>query len=151
MLRKVKGSQNRQKAIDRLAKAHFKVWCARQDTLHKLTTQLTQAYSLIGLEDLNVVGMLQNHNLAQAIGDASFSEINRQLDYKAKWYGAEIVYVGRFYPSSQVCNGCGYRHQSLGLAQRKWHCPICDVWVDRDLNAARNIRDEALRLHTASR
>lgn len=149
--RKVKGSHNREKAIRRLAKAYFRVACRRRDMIHKMTTTLTQHASLIGLEDLNVTGMLKNHRLAQAISDASFGEIRRQLVYKAAWYGGAVQIVDRFYPSSKLCNGCGWRNAELTLSVRYWQCPQCQRLLDRDLNAAWNIRDEAIRLYAASR
>jgi putative transposase len=102
--------------------------------------------ALIGIEDLNVAGMLKNRKLAQAMSDASLSEFHRQLRYKAEWYGGRVQVVGRFYPSSKMHHGCGGYKADLSLADRVWTCPACGEQVDRDLNAACNIRDEALRL-----
>lgn len=144
--RKVKGSANRRKAVLKLAKAHFRVACQRKDVLHKLSTALVRRASLVGIEDLNVAGMLKNHRLAQAISDGSFAELRRQLDYKAPAAGSQVVAVGRFYPSSRTCHSCGYVNPELTLATREWTCPACDAVLDRDLNAAQNIRDEAVRL-----
>ena len=144
--RKVKGSMNRRKAILKLAKAHFKVACQRKDVLHTFTTGLVRQASLVGIEDLNVAGMLKNHCLAQAISDGGFAEFRRQLDYKAPAFGSRVVAIGRFYPSSKTCNHCGHVNADLTLAMRAWTCPACNTVLDRDLNAARNIRDEAVRL-----
>ena len=101
---------------------------------------------MIGLENLNVRGMLKNRTLAQAVSDASFFEIARQLTYKAVWYGSAVQYVDRFFPSSKTHYGCGGYKPDLSLADRVWECPRCGQEVCRDLNAARNIRDEAIRL-----
>jgi putative transposase len=146
--RKVAGSQNWCKNSKKLAKAHYRVACQRQDTLHKLTTQVTQAYALIGLEDLNAKGMLANHGLAQAVSDASFFEVQRQLLYKAEQYGGSVQLVDRWYPSSKTCHTCGWIKEDLTLNDRSWICEQCGLINKRDLNAALNIRDEALRLVT---
>lgn len=149
--RKVLGSHNRAKAIIELARAHFQVHCKRQDAIHKMTTKIARSASVIELEDLNVTGMLQNHRIALAISDASFYEIARQITYKAAWKGGVTVLIDRFYPSSQRCNACGYRNTTLTLKDDTWHCPCCGMTIDRDLNAACNIRDQALQLIAASR
>jgi putative transposase len=94
--------------------------------------------------------MLKNRRLARAISDAGWAEIGRQLAYKAPSAGAQLVWVDRFYPSSQLHNGCGGRRSDLSLEERRWRCPRCGQVVERDLNAALNIRDEAVRLITAS-
>ena len=93
-----------------------------------------------------MVGMLKNQRLAQALSDASLSEFHRQLRYKADWYGGSVQAVDRFFPSSKVHNGCGGYKGDLELSDRVWICPVCGKRVERDLNAARNIRDQALRL-----
>lgn len=144
--RKQKGSHNYQKSSQKLANAHYKVACARKDFIHKITAQITKRYALIGVEDLNVKGMLKNHHLAQVISDVSLGEITRQLEYKAKWCGGQIIYVGRFFPSSRLHNGCGWLNRELKLSDREWICQGCGEVVSRDYNAALNIRDEALRL-----
>ncbi len=117
-------------------------------TLHKLTTQVTRRYALIGLEDLNTKGMLANHCLAQAVSDASFFEVQRQLLYKAEQCGGYVQLVSRWYPSSKTCHGCGWIKQDLTLEDRVWVCEQCSAVNERDLNASLNIRDEALRLVT---
>lgn len=147
----VNGSANRRKAVRKLAKAHFRVACQRKDVMRKLTTALVRRASLIGIEDLNVAGMLKNHHLAQAIADASWAEFRRQLAYKAPAAGSQVVVIGRFVASSKTCNYCGHVNDNLTLTMREWDCPNpdCRTHLDRDLNAARNIRDEAVRLARA--
>jgi len=142
LARKQKGSKNWHTAKRNLARLHLRIANLRADAIHKLTTRLATRASVIALETLNVVGMLQNHKLARALADAAFSEIVRQLSYKAQ----QVVRVDPFYPSSKTCNECGYINRNLILADRTWTCPGCGVILDRDSNAARNIRDEGLRL-----
>jgi putative transposase len=139
-------SNNRRKAVLKLAKAHYRIACRRNDVLHKLTTRLVQQAAIIGIEDLHVQGMIKNHRLAQALSDAAFAEFRRQLEYKAPAAGSRVIVIGPFFPSSRTCNTCGYVNPELALAQRFWDCPACGVTLDRDLNAAQNIRDEAIRL-----
>jgi putative transposase len=144
--RRVKGSRNRRKVVLKLARAYYRVECKRSDALHKISSHLARKASFLGIEDLHVAGMLKNRRLSQALSDASLSELHRQLRYKAEWHGGVVVAIDRFFPSSRIHNGCsGYKHD-LGLAERVWTCPACGAQVDRDLNAARNIRDEALRV-----
>jgi putative transposase len=146
--RKVEGSQNWWKNTNKLAKAHYRVACQRQDSLHKMTTYLARTYALIGLEDLNTKGMLANHCLAQATSDASFFEVQRQLLYKTEQYGGDVQLVSQWYPSSKTCHACGWIKDDLTLDDRVWVCEQCGVVLDRDFNASLNIRDEALRLIT---
>jgi putative transposase len=142
LARKQKGSQNRQKAKRKLARLHLRIANLRADAIHKLTTRLAAKASTVALETLNVVGMLKNRKLARAIADASFAELVRQLGYKA----VQVVRVGSFYPSSKTCNACGVVNYDLTLSDRAWVCPACGATLDRDLNAAQNIRDEGIRL-----
>jgi len=144
--RRTKGSQNHRKAVLKLARAHYRVGCLRADAQHKATTQIVRKATLIGIEDLNVAGMLKNRKLAQALSDASLSEFQRHLRYKAAWHGGRLVTIDRFYPSSKIHNRCGGYKADLDLSDRIWTCEACGEQVDRDLNAARNIRDEALRV-----
>jgi putative transposase len=144
--RKVEGSQNWWKNTSKLAKAHYRVACQRQDTLHKMTTHVARTYALIGLEDLNTKGMLANHCLAQAVSDASFFEVKRQLLYKAEQYGGYVQLVDRWFASSKTCHHCGWVKEDLTLGTRVWACEQCGAANERDLNAALNTRDEALRL-----
>ncbi len=144
--RKVEGSQNWWKHKKKLAKAHSRVANQRADSLHKMTTYLAQTYALIGLEDLNTRGMLANHQLARAVADASFFEVKRQLLYKSEQYGGYVQLVDRWYASSKTCHQCGWVKKDLTLADREWQCEQCGVTNQRDHNAAKNIREEALRM-----
>ena len=146
--RKVEGSENWWKNTKKLAKAHYRVVCQHRDTLHKMTTHLAQTYALIGLEDLNAKGMLANHRLAQAVSDASFFEVKRQLLYKSEHFGGDVQLVDRWYASSKTCSSCGWVDTDLNLGDRVFICQGCGLSIDRDFNASLNIRDEALRLVT---
>jgi putative transposase len=135
---KVKGSNNRQKAVVKLARQHRRVAAIRNDAIHKITSYLAQNHSLVVIEDLNVVGLLSNHKLAGAIADCGFGEFRRQLEYKCARYGSELGIADRFYPSSQLCSCCRHQ-QKLSLAVRVYDCPRCGLSIDRDLNAAINL------------
>lgn len=144
--RKVEGSHNWWKNARKLARAHYHVACQRQDSLHKMTTHVARTFALIGLEDLHVKGMLANHRLAQAVSDASFFEVKRQLLYKTEQHGGYVQLVDRWFPSSKTCSGCGWVDEHLTLADRVFRCEACGLFIDRDFNAAINIRQEALRM-----
>ncbi|HEY7419697.1 MAG TPA: RNA-guided endonuclease TnpB family protein, partial [Ktedonobacteraceae bacterium] len=146
--RKVEGSKNWYKNVRKLARAHYCVANQRADTLHNMTTHIARTYKLIGMEDLSTKGMLAHHTLAQAVSDASFFETQRQLVYKSDFYGSSIQLVDRWYPSSKTCNVCGWVKEDLTRADRAWTCEECHTHHARDLNAARNIEAEALRLVT---
>jgi putative transposase len=147
--RKQKGSANRAKAKTKLARLHLSIANVRKDALHKLTTTLATNYSTIGIEDLNVSGMLKNGKLARAIADAGFFEFRRQLEYKAAMTGAQVIVIDRFYPSSKTCSGCGAIH-AITLSDRVIECG-CGLKMDRDLNAAINIRRQALAQQSVER
>lgn len=142
--RKQKGSANRGKAKIKLAKLHARIAAIRTDALHKLTTDLTRRFHSIGIENLNVSGMMKNRHLSRAIADMSFYEFRRQLQYKAEMRGGQVVVADRFYPSSKTCSVCGYKLESLPLSVRKWKCPGCGTDHDRDLNAAINLKNMAV-------
>ena len=142
--RKQKGSANRGKAKIKLAKLHARIAAIRTDALHKLTTDLTRRFHSIGIENLNVSGMMKNRHLARAIADMSFYEFRRQLQYKTAMRGGQVVVADRFYPSSKTCSVCGYKLESLPLSVRKWKCPGCGTDHDRDLNAAINLKNMAV-------
>ena len=137
--RKQKGSKNGYKAKMKLARLHAKIANTRKDSLHKLTTELVSNYEVICIEDLNVSGMVKNHNLARAVSDMGFFEFRRQLDYKCKRYGSELVVIDQWYPSSKTCSACGEVFGSLPLSVRRWTCQGCGADHDRDVNAAINI------------
>ena len=137
--RKAKGSNNRRKAKVRVARIHARIADIRQNHLHQLSTRLIRENQTIVVEDLNIRGMVKNHSLARAISDASWSELMRQLSYKAEWYGRKLVKVDRFFPSSKTCSACGHLLNKLPLQIRSWECPSCGATHDRDHNAARNI------------
>ena len=130
----------------RVARIHAKIADARTDTLHKVTTMLADENQVLCMEDLNAKGMMRNCHLAKAVSDASFGEFARLLEYKCAERGRTLVKVGRFYPSSKTCSGCGHRLDALPLSVRSWDCPVCGAHHDRDVNAARNILAEGKRV-----
>ncbi len=137
--RRQKGSTNHKKAVQKLAKAHFRVANIRKNILHQATTILAKTKSAIVLENLNVNGMLKNHHLAQAIADVSLYEFRRQMIYKGEWYGCEVLLADRFYPSTKRCSQCGEVKPVMGLNEREYYCECCGLVMDRDLNAAINL------------
>lgn len=137
--KKVKGSNNRKKANLKVAKLFEYINNCKKDYLHKISIQLIRENQTIYIEDLNVKGMLSNHHLAKSIQEISWYEFIRLLEYKAKWYGRNLIKIDRFYPSSKTCNHCGYIKQDLSLKDRFWICPRCNEELDRDINAAKNI------------
>jgi putative transposase len=139
--RKRKGSSNRRDSALRLARLHRRIRNIRRDFLHKITTELAKTRSVIVLEDLSVQGMMQNGKLARAIADAGWREFRKMLEYKTRWYGSQLVVAPRFYPSSKRCSACGYVMGELPFFIREWCCPECGIEHDRDINAARNLRD----------
>ena len=142
--RKQKASRNRQKAKLRRARLHYRISCRRQDYLHQLSSSLAKTKSVIVVEDLHVRGMQRNRHLAVSIGDAAFGELRRQLTYKCKWYGSTLIVADRFFPSSKLCSGCGTINGALALGDRVYSCDRCGLVLDRDANAAINLRRLAL-------
>lgn len=143
------GSNNRHKQKQKVACLHERIANRRNDTLHKITRQLIDENQAICCEDLNVKGMARG-NMGKSVGDAAWSELVRQLRYKAQWAGKPLIQVGRFYASSQLCSGCGYKYTDLKRSERVWTCPNCSGEHDRDVNAAINIHAEGLKLYVAA-
>jgi putative transposase len=136
---KQRGSSNWKKAQAKIVRLHRKIASIRKDTLHKLTTYLAKNHSKIGIEDLNVSGMMANHKLAKSIADMGFYEFRRQLEYKCKLYGSELVVVDRWFASSKTCSNCGTKKETLSLTERVFECGDCGFTCDRDLNASINL------------
>jgi len=144
--RKQKGSKNKAKAAMKVAQMHYRIKNIRVDALHKLTNNLCRENQTVVIEDLNVSGMLKNHKLARAISDMGFSVFRKQLEYKAKLYNTQIVLADRWFPSSKTCSQCGCIKESLLLSERTYTCEQCGMSLDRDLNAALNLKALGLRV-----
>ncbi len=142
--RKVKGSENRKKAKLKLTRLHARIGDIRKDALHQLTTDLTRRFHTIGIEDLNVRGMVKNRHLSRSVADMGFFEFRRQLEYKAVQRGGMIVVADRWYPSSKTCSDCGHQLEALSLSVREWSCPACGSIHNRDVNAAINLKNLAV-------
>ncbi|QYA34042.1 IS200/IS605 family element RNA-guided endonuclease TnpB (plasmid) [Macrococcus psychrotolerans] len=139
-------ARNYQKQKLKVARLHEKVMNQRTDFLNKLSTELINNHDIICIEDLNTKGMLRNHKLAKSISDVSWSSFVTKLQYKADWYGREIIKIDKWFPSSQVCSECGHQDAKKSLGIREWTCPICHTHHDRDINASINILTEGLRI-----
>jgi IS605 OrfB family transposase len=141
------GGSNRWRRADRARnRTHARVADARRDGLHKLTTSLAGTYGAIGVEDLNVAGMVRNRRLARAITDSGFGELLRQLSYKTRWRGTVLAVADRWYPSSKTCSSCKAAKTKLALSERTYTCEHCGLVIDRDLNAAVNLADQIVIL-----
>lgn len=148
--RKQKGSKNKEKARLKLAKTYNKINNQKEYYLHSITNQLLIENQTIVIEDLNVTGMLKNHKLAKSIQELSLNRFKTMLMYKAEWYGREVIQVSRWFPSSKLCNCCGYKNTELTLKDREWICPQCKKHHDRDINAAINIKNEGKKIKIGS-
>ena len=138
--RKVKGSARREKAKGRVARLHARVADVRADAINKATTMIAENYSAVCIEDLNVAGMVKNRNLARSVSDAALGEFRRQIEYKTARSGAVLRVVDRWFPSSKTCSNCGVVKVKLSLSERTFNCDACGLSIDRDVNAAINIK-----------
>ena len=142
-----KGSNNWNKQRIKVARVHERISNTRKDYLHKISHKLVNENQVIVSEDLTIRNMVKNHNLAKAISDCGWYELTRQLKYKSDWNNRQYIKIGRFTKSSQPCNVCGYINvDTKNLSVREWTCPVCGAKHDRDINAAKNIRNEGIRL-----
>lgn len=146
LARKEKTSRHYIDQRQKVNRIHARVRFLRNSTIHQLTSYLTEHYTDICIENLNVKGMLKNHKLAQALSDASFAEIRRQIEYKAKKRGVRVHIIDRYYPSTKTCSGCGAVKEHMDLNERVYICDRCGLKIDRDLNAAINIERKGMEL-----
>lgn len=142
--RKQKGSKNKEKSRRRLARLHARIKHIRRDWTHKVTSRLIHENQVICIEDLGIKGMMANRKLSRAISDVGWREFRRQLEYKAEMYGREIRVIGRFLPTTKTCSNCGCKKDFIALSERVYSCDHCGFEIDRDLNAAINIRTAGL-------
>ncbi|MGW2654738.1 RNA-guided endonuclease InsQ/TnpB family protein [Streptomyces sp. NPDC001478] len=154
--RKRQGSRNREKARERIARLYALIGDVRRDMLDQLTTRLVRENQVLVVEDLAIMNLLRTAvgkgrgrkaRLTRSILDAGWGELLRQLRYKCAWYGRTLVVVDRFFPSTRRCSDCHAKRPSLDVSVREWACAECGAVHDRDVNAARNLREEGMRLY----
>jgi putative transposase len=143
--RKCKGSNNRRKAKMRVAKLHMKARNIRNWWLHDLTTRLVRDYRYISIEHLEVQKMMRNKYVAKSIGDTAFYEFRRMMEYKCAEYGRELTVADKGFPSTEICSNCGHRVEKMPMYKRAWVCPTCGMSHDRDVNAAINLENYAVK------
>lgn len=141
-----RGGANYEKRRVEIAKLHAKIANVRREQAHRITTEIARGYGIVGLEDLNIKGMVKNRKLSKALSDASMYQIRQQLEYKVPTAGGRVVVIGKWFASSKICFACGEQVQQMPLSIRQWACPNCGAEHERDGNAAVNIRNEAVRL-----
>jgi putative transposase len=144
--KKKKDSKNRERINHRIRKLFEKIRNKRQNYLHTLTTRLINENQVIIMEDLYVKGLMKNRKVARNIAESGWYELRRQLEYKARWYGRNLIFVNRFFPSSKMCSNCGWKKEDLTLSHRIFECDSCGKSIDRDYNAAINIEKEGVKI-----
>ncbi|MBE6493499.1 MAG: transposase [Methanosphaera stadtmanae] len=145
LYKKQKHSKNWEKQRIKISKIHKHIHNKKIDYYHKITKKLVTDYDIIAVETLNIKKMIREPSFSKKIQEAAWAEIIRQLEYKCEWYGKQLIKINPYYPSSKLCSVCGYKYNNLQLNEREWTCPKCHTTHDRDINAAKNILNEALR------